>query len=261
MKLSVRTFLMLSVGLLGLTFTALAAASAPRTSTTVTAGQVYRIDAALYKAEENISVSAVALDERRVEARMTTCLSKSFVTIFEAVQTKSNPHAGKAVYPISAEAGAEYEMASIRPVINPLLNSVRRLLKLPLPASVHSSLTGILPAFAKVQSLNVCADARAWLAAGLVPAREPDGTRETAVAISDIHKITASTGGVGVGGLTPSELGVLKLGKELTGKHVDVLGKQSEKSLKTWITKLINGVEHTVQTTPTSTTARQTRTT
>jgi hypothetical protein len=253
MKLAARTFLVSLVALCSLAVTTYAAAFSPRT-TTVTTEQVYRIDTAIDTAELKVKVAALALDERRVQARITPCLAKAFVPIFEAAQAKSIPNADKALDSLSAEAGAEYEIASIKPIISPLLSGVGRILKLQLPATLRSQLKGFVPAFSEVQSLNVCADARAWFAAGLASAREPRGTARTSVALSDIRKLTASTVGVEVGHLTPSQLRNRKLDTRLTDEHITELGKQSNNALKSWIDKLIQGVEQTVEKTQKTTT-------
>jgi len=261
MKVIFRTFLVLIVALLSLTCATLAAASAQRASVTVTSEKAYRIDTALDKAELQVGVAALARDESRAEARIGPCLSRAFVAIFEAVIAKSNANADKALKALGSEAGAEYEVASIKPITRPLLKDVRQMLKLSLPPGLRARLNGFLPAFAKVQSLNVCADARAWLAGGLTPAHEPRGTTRTSVALTDIRKLTGSAGEVQLGDLTASQVRSLKQEKSRSAKHVNELIKQSDTALKSWIAKLIRGVEITVEATQTSTTGMQTSTT
>jgi hypothetical protein len=254
MKLAVATPLALIVALLGLIFTAYAAASTQTASDTAGYERAYRIDIALDNAELRVRPAALASDESRVEARITPCLTKAFIPIFEAVDSKSNPSSNRALKSLSGEAGAEYVIAAIRPVLTPLLNAVSEIVKLHVPAVRHSKLKTLLSAFAKVQSLNVCADARAWFAAGLAPAKEPKGTAQTTVALTTIAGLTSSAEKPQGGDLTPAQLQNVKLDGKRAGRHTNDLIKQSDTALKSWIVKLIRSVEVKVEATQTSTT-------
>jgi hypothetical protein len=254
MKLVVATPLALIVALLGLTFTAYAATSTQTSSDTASYQRAYRIDIALDNAELKVRPAALESDESRVEARITPCLTKALVPIFEAVDSKSIPDSDRALKSLSGEAGAEYVIAAIRPVMEPLLSAVGQIVKLPLPAVRRSKLKTLASAFAKVQSLNVCADARAWFAADLTRDKEPKGTAQTTVALTTIAKLTGSAEKPQGGDLTPAQLQNVKVDGKSAGKHTDDLIKQSDTALKSWIVKLIRSVEVRVEATQTSTT-------
>jgi hypothetical protein len=236
-----------------------AAASTKRTIT-VNSQKVYRVDIAIEKAEQQVRVSSQVLAEHRAQARITPCLLKTFLPIFEAADAKSTPNAEQALFALSAEAGAEYEIASTKPLITPVLNGVSRMLKLSLPAALRSRLKGYVPTLKALGALNVCADARAWWAADLTKAHEPKNTAHTTAAITALDKLGATTA-IEFSGLTPSQVRYRNLEKKRADKHLKALQKQGEASIKSWINKVIRTLEHEVETTQTTTTATQTTTT
>jgi hypothetical protein len=133
------------------------------------------------------------------------------------------------------------------------------MLKLSLPAALRSSLKAYLPTFKALGALNVCADARAWWAADLTPAHEPTNTAHTTRALTDLNKLGATTA-VKFSGLTPAQVRYRNLEKKRADRHLNALQKQAGDSLKSWINKVIQTLEHEVETTQTTTTATQTTT-
>jgi hypothetical protein len=261
MKLTVRAYLVVLIALISVAVATSAAASTSA-STSANSQRLYRIGIAVDTAELHVGIAKMATDERRAQARMSPCLTRAFVPIFEVVDAKSNANAGKALFLLSAEAGAQYEMASIKPILTPILNGVRSMLRLSLSAALRSSINDVLPAFARLESLNVCADARAWFAAGLARTREPRSTAETVVALAGIKKLTAATTrGAEPRDLTTAELRNRTLLKKRADSHIDALNKQANRSLQAWIEELIRGVERTVAASETTTTTTQTTTT
>jgi hypothetical protein len=229
---------------LGAMFTA-AAAAAPQVS--ANAERAYQIDIATNRALLHVGGADLARAEKRASRLMTPCLTRELVQLTEASPT--NAHAGKATNLLSEEAGVEYEMAAITPVVRPLLNGVHRLLALQLPATVRASIKSYLAALAKVQSLNVCADAQAWLAAGLTPAHEPKGTAQIATTVATFHKLTITNVQVQLGDLPPGQVQTLKLEKTRAGQHLNQLIARSVSSLEAWIKQLLVTVEKTATTT------------
>jgi hypothetical protein len=259
-KLTARTFVVSLVAIVSIATGVTCAAAAPKQTITVSSQKVFGLGIAIDKAELQVRVRSLVLDEHRAQARITPCLLKAFLPIFKAAAANSTHNAVKALYALSGEAGVEYEVASIKPVINPVLNGVSRMLKLPLPAALRSRLKTYLPAFKSLGALNVCADARAWWAAGLTPAHEPNNTSHTTLGLTDLNKIAATTA-IKFSGLTPSQLRYRNLEKKRADKHLNALQKQAGDSLKSWINKVVQTLEHEVETTQTTTTATQTTTT
>jgi hypothetical protein len=256
-KLTVRTFVVSFVAIVSIAAGATCAAAAKRTIT-VSSQKVYRADIAIERAEQKVRLSSQVLAEHRAQARITPCFLKTFLPIFEAADTKSTPNAEQALYALSAEAGAEYELASTKPVTTPVLNGVSRMLKLSLPAALRSQLKSFLPTFKALGKLNVCADARAWWAAGLTSAHEPKNTAHTTAALTALNKLGASTA-IQFSGLTPSQLRYRNLEKKRADKHLSALQKQADNSIKSWIKKVITTLEHEVETSQTTTTQTSTQ--
>jgi hypothetical protein len=259
-KLAVRTFVVSLVAIVSIAAGATCAAASARRTITVDSQKVYRVDIAIEKAEQNVRVSSQVLAEHRAQARITPCLLKTFLPTFEAADAKSTPNAEQALYALSAEAGAEYEIASTKPVVTPVLNGVSRMLKLSLPAALRSRLKGYLPTLKALGALNVCADARAWWAGDLTPAHEPKNTAHTTAALTALNKLGATTA-IEFSGLSPSQLRYRNLEKKRADKHLNVLQKQADSSIKSWINKVIRTLEHRVETTQPTTTVIQPTTT
>jgi hypothetical protein len=269
-KLTVRTFVVSLVAIVSIAAGATYAAAAAKRTITVNSQRVYRVDIAIEKAEQKVRVSSQVLAEHRAQARITPCLLKTFLPVFQAAAAKSTPNAERALYALSAEAGAEYEFASTKPVMTPVLNGVGRMLKLPLPAALRSRLKDYLPTLKALGKLNVCADARAWWAGDLTPAHEPKDTAHTTAALTALNKLGATTA-IEFSGLTPSEVRYRNLEKKRADKHLNALQKQADNSIKSWIKKVITTLEHEVETaqptttqtttTPTTTTPTLTQTT
>ena len=255
MKRTFSTSLAVLTALLGLTFTAAAVASAPRASTTAGAEQAWHIDMATNRALLQVSGTAVSQAEDRASTKMTPCLTSVLAQI--TGRARSNANADKALQSLGEEAGVQYEMVVITPVMRPLLNGMHRLLALNLPAALRSEAKSYLSALAKVQSLNTCADGRAWLAAGLTAAREPLGTGEIALALADFHKVT-SDNVVHLGDLPAAQLRALKLEKTLADKHANQLVARSVVSLEAWTKRLLRNVETIASATTTTATTTTT---
>ncbi len=256
-----RTFSMslaMLIALLGLTFTADAVASAPRASATVGAEQAWHIDMATNRALLQVSEAAVSQAEHRASVQMSPCLTSVLAQITEAAQ--SNANADKALESLGEEAGVQYEMAAITPVMRPLLGGMHRLLALNLPAALRSEVKSYLSALAKVQSLNTCADARAWFAADLTKAKEPAGTRQIATTLADFHKVT-SDNVVELGDLPAAQLHALKLEKTQADKHANQLIARSVVSLESWTKRLLLKVETIASATMSTTTTTPATTT
>src|ERR1700722_19512813 len=114
MNLRARTFIVSLVAILSIATGVTCAAAAPKQTITVSSQKVYRVEIAIDRAVQHVRVSSLVLAEHRAQARMTPCLLKAFLPIFQAAAAKSTPDAVKALYALSAEAGAEYEFASIK---------------------------------------------------------------------------------------------------------------------------------------------------
>jgi hypothetical protein len=246
--------------LLGCTLTAAAAASTPRASTPANAERAFQIDMATNRAVLKVSGAAVSQAEKRESALLTACLTRDLVQISD--ESRANASADKALELLSEEAGAEYAMAAIKPVLRPLLNGVNRLLSLRLPPAARATVKDFLAAFARVQSLNVCADARTWLAAGLGITQEPRATAQLAVTLADFHKLGSVNVQLQLGGLPPTELRALELAKTQANKHLNQLIARADASLESWIRQLTVTVEkettRTTTTQPPTTTATTT---
>lgn len=260
MKRTFPTCLAVLTVLLGCTFTAAAAASTPRASGGGTAEQAFQIDMATNRALLHVSGAAVSQSAKRAQRLMTPCITRDFVQVTQAEASNSN--ASKALTSLSEEAGVEYEMAAVQPVMRPLLRGVQRLLSLKLSAKLRADVKSYLAAIAKVQSLNACSDAQAWLTAGLTQAQEPQGTAEIAVALADFRKVTSSKPQVNLGDLPPAQAHALKLEKTRAGKHANLLILRSVLSLEGWFRQLMLNVEKlAAASTTTSTTTTPTTTT
>ncbi len=242
--------------LLGSTLTAAAAASAPRGSVTADAERAFQIDMAANRAVLRVSGAAVSKAENRESALLTACLTRDLVQISD--ESQSNAHAKRALELLSEEAGVEYAMAAIEPVLRPLLNGVTRLLSLRLPPATRPTIKSFLTAFARVRSVNACADARAWLAAGLGVAHEPRATAQLALTLTDFHKLGNLNVRFQLGGLPAAQLQALKVGKTQANKHVSQLIARADASLESWIRQLVVKVERATSTTTTPTTTRTT---
>ncbi len=244
--------------LLGSTLTAAAAASAPRGSVTVSAERAFQIDMATNRAVLTVSGAAVSRAGKRESALLTACLTRDLMQISD--ESQSHAHAEKVLELLSEEAGVEYAMAAIQPVLRPLLNGVTRLLSLRLPPATRATMKSFLSAFARVRSLNACADARAWLAAGLGVAQEPRATAQLALTLTDFHKLGNLNVRFQLGGLPPAQLHALKVGKTQANKHVNQLIARADASLESWIRQLVAKVERATSITTTPTTAGTTAT-
>jgi hypothetical protein len=236
---------------------AVAAAATPQAAVTATSEQAFRLDMATNRALLNVGPATVSRAEKRARALMTTCLTADLVQITDA--SRSDANADKALELLSEEAGVEYEMAAVKPVLTPLLYGVHRLLTLHLSASLRSAMRGYLTAFVKVQSLNACADARAWLAAGLKTGHEPRGTAQIATTAADFHRLTSNDPQIHLGDLPSAQIRALKLEKTRAGKHINKLIAGSVTSLEAWIKQVALNVQKdaitTTTTTPTTTVA------
>lgn len=253
MKLTIRTLAVSLIALLSVAVATGAGAATQRTTITVDSGRLYRIDMGIEKAEQSVRVSSLVLAERREQARITPCLLQALLPIFKAADAKSIANANTALYKLSTEAGIEYEIAAIKPVITPAVNGASRMLKFPLPAALRSRLQSYKPAFAALGSFNACADARAWYAADLVAAHEPKGTAHTNVALTNLHKLDGNLE-IEFSGLTRSQLQTRELQKKRTDKHLNALESQAVGAIKSWVQKLVRALEHKAAATSTTTT-------
>ncbi len=254
MKLRVSTCLTLVVVLIGVMSSASAGASEPRASSARILERAYGIDIALDQAELKVRLADVVRAENRTQDQMTSCLTGDLVQTVDAEQSESN--AQTALQSLSEEAGAQYEIRALKPVLAPVLRGLHQLLKLPLPATSRSSVRSYLTGLSEVQSLNVCADAQAWLSAGLAAAQEPSGTAQTATAVADLHSLTGGSDHTGTGSLTSDQRRAVKAEQKLADRHVKQLTSQTERSLESWIEQLGVSIQRTATTTTqTSTTA------
>ncbi len=215
-------------------------ASAPRASVTANAERAFQIDMSANRALLQVSGATVSQAEQRARTRMTVCLTRELVQITEA--SRANARDAVALKPLSEEAGVEYEMTALQPVVRPLLNGVHRLLTLHLPKALRATIQRYLTAFAKVQALNACADARTWLAAGLTAAHEPRGIAQIASTVTDFHRLTNGNAQAVLGDLPPAQLRALTLEKARAAQHIDRLTAQSVASLEAWIKRVVAAV-------------------
>ena len=258
MKRKVQALLALAGALLTLSLTAAAGASVKPAAASSSALQTYHSDLVLYAAELKVKESQLATDESRAESRITPCLSKALVPLVEKVDASPTTSRYRSLDLLSAEAGAEYQAASIRPIIEPALNGARRLLKRKLPSAQRAKLNIFVPSYETLQTLNVCADARAWNRTNLAPTREPKGIVRAVKALVAIDKLDKNLAKPDYSGLTPAQVANVKLQKKRSDAHEKALNQQAETALKSWIAKLTRSVEELAGTSTSTTTTPST---
>ncbi|MGC9221443.1 MAG: hypothetical protein ACP5H2_08845 [Solirubrobacteraceae bacterium] len=223
-----------------------------------TAQRVYAIDTRMYATELKVKVKNLMTSESRARSRMTACLTNAFVPIFTAAQTQTNASASNDLALLVQEAGAEYQITAIKPVLTPLISAVHQLAALPLTTEAHAALKSYLKDIRQLQDVHVCADARAWVKAGLSAAAEPSGTVQALVTLSAFSQSTSSSSSSGSnnkgGKLSATQFRSLAHQRKQETKHVNALIKQAQTVFTSWLAQLVTAVQRRVPSATTTTT-------